>query len=63
MFLRLGKLAGLVAFADSVKDDARKAVSILRKMGTTVILLTGDNKRTAEVIARQVKYSQLRKEN
>lgn len=50
----LGQLAGLVAYADSVKDDAFKAVSILRKMGTTVILMTGDNKRTAECIARQV---------
>ncbi|XP_057312438.1 copper-transporting ATPase 1-like [Hydractinia symbiolongicarpus] len=54
-----GKLAGLVAFADSVKDDACKAVGILRKMGTTVILLTGDNQKTAEVIARQVNIDKI----
>ena len=52
----LGKLAGLIALSDSVKDDAAKAVNILRQMGASVILLTGDNKKTAECIARQVCY-------
>jgi len=54
-----GQLAGLVAFADSVKEEAKKAVSILRKMNLTVILLTGDNERTARSIAKQVNIDKI----
>ena len=50
----LGELTAVTAFSDSVKDEALMAVNILRKMHVTVILLTGDNEKTAASIARQV---------
>ena len=50
----VGELTGVTAFSDSVKDEALMAVNILRQMHITVILLTGDNQKTASSIARQV---------
>ena len=49
-----GALAGLVACADTLKPHAREAVAALRRMGLETAILTGDNRRTAEAIARQV---------
>lgn len=48
-----GALAGLLAIADPIKPAAREAVDRLKLMGLEVILLTGDNRRTAEAVARQ----------
>jgi P-type Cu+ transporter len=48
-----GKLAGLLAVADPLKTTAREAVARLKRMGLEVVLLTGDNRRTAEAIARE----------
>ncbi len=49
-----GKLAGMVAVADTVKESSKEAVKALQKMGIEVAMLTGDNQRTAEAIARKV---------
>jgi P-type Cu+ transporter len=55
MFLGVdGQLAGAIALADTVKPGAGEAVAALRRMGIEVAMITGDNRRTAEAIAREV---------
>jgi Cu+-exporting ATPase len=48
-----GALAGLLAVADPIKPEAREAIARLKRMGLDIVLLTGDNRRTAEAVARQ----------
>lgn len=47
-----GKLLGIIAVADVIKDDSPKAVKELRNMGIRVVMLTGDNERTANAIGK-----------
>jgi Cu+-exporting ATPase len=48
-----GRLAGIVAVADTLKPEAAEAVRALRAMGIEVVMITGDNRRTAEAVAAQ----------
>ena len=48
-----GKLAGIIAVADVIKSDSRQAVKELQHMGIEVVMLTGDNERTAKAIGDQ----------
>jgi P-type Cu+ transporter len=48
-----GKLAGLLAVADPIRPTSKEAIARLKRMGLQVVLLTGDNRRTAEAIASQ----------
>ncbi len=49
-----GKLDGLIAVADTVKETAREGIRALEKLGIEAIMITGDNKQTAQAIARKV---------
>ena len=47
-----GALAGLIAVADPIKDSSREAIARMHRMGLEVVMLTGDNERTATAVAR-----------
>lgn len=52
-FARGGKLIGIIAVADVIKEDSKEAVEELKNMGIHVVMLTGDNERTAKAIGSQ----------
>ncbi len=49
-----GNVAGIVGIADAIKPDSKEAITKLHAAGIEVVLLTGDNRKTAEAVARQV---------
>lgn len=53
LFAKNHTCAGLIAVADTLKEDSPQAVAELRDMGIRVIMLTGDNERTAKAIGAQ----------
>jgi Cu+-exporting ATPase len=55
MFVAIdGELAGLIAVADPVKKSAAAAVDALHRQGISIVMMTGDNRRTAEAVARKI---------
>ena len=55
-----GELVGAIAISDTPRIDSREAISELRKMGLRVVMLTGDNEKTAAAIAREVGIDEIR---
>ena len=53
LFAEDGRFLGIIAVADTIKEDSREAVKQLQGMGIHVVMLTGDNERTARAIGRQ----------
>ena len=53
LFMEDGSLVGIIAVADTIKEDAKEAIAQLKGMGIRTIMLTGDNERTARAIGKQ----------
>ncbi|MDP2796863.1 MAG: heavy metal translocating P-type ATPase [Methanoregula sp.] len=49
-----GQMAGVIAIADTLKDTTKDAITQFKKMGVRIVMITGDNRRTADAIARQI---------
>ncbi len=54
LFARDGQLCGIIGVADTIREDSPKAIAELQHMGIRVVMLTGDNPRTANAIGKQV---------
>jgi Cu2+-exporting ATPase len=52
-----GQAAGIVAVADKIRESARQAIHVLGALGVKTVMLTGDNRRTAEAVGRQLGMS------
>lgn len=53
LFAKDGELLGIIAVADTIKEDSAKAVKELKNMGIYTVMLTGDNEKTAKAVAKQ----------
>jgi heavy metal translocating P-type ATPase len=53
------KICGLIAVADKIRDESRTAIMNLKRMGVTTIMLTGDNKTAAQIVANEVGIDQV----
>lgn len=58
-FAENGRFSGIIAVADTVKEESKNAIAELKDMGIRVVMLTGDNQKTAEAIARQVGINEI----
>jgi Cu+-exporting ATPase len=56
---REGKIIGLMALADTLKEHSREAVAELKSMGLEVVMLTGDNRQTAQAISRELQLDRV----
>ena len=54
IFARDGELCGIIAVADTIRNDSKNAISELKKMGISTVILTGDNTLTAEAVKKSV---------
>jgi len=59
LFCRNNELLGIIAVADTIKKDSKQAISTLKNMGLRVVMLTGDNRKTAEAIGRQIGINEI----
>ncbi len=57
-----GKAAGILAIADPIKETTKEAIDALHKLGIRIVMLTGDNRRTAEAVARMLKIEEVEAE-
>ncbi len=63
MFLAVnGKAAGLIGVADTLKENSKEAVKALHQLGLEVVMITGDNERTAKAIAHQIGINRIQAE-